>query len=1062
MNTFQTDFRLSHQNLRPKFQRLAVLLTTSALVCCGPAALADEIIDGTDETVIGTGGGTIGSPWNIAGDLYVGDTGNGSLSIEAGGRVQNAFGTIGTEAGSQGTVTVTGTGSVWSNTVSLVVGDLGKGTLNVEAGGRVESDLGYIGSVPGGHGSVTVTGAGSIWSSSFSLVVGDLGKGTLNIEAGGRVESGVGYVGSGAGSNGSATVTGAGSIWSNSSDLYVGDSGSGVLRVEDGGRVENRIGYIGFLTGSAGEVTVTGAGSVWANASDLYVGNSASGKLRVEAGGRVESTVGFIGGGADADGLVTVTGAGSVWSSLTSTLVGWHGNGTLNVEAGGRVESGLGVIGVGAGAQGTATVSGAGSTWFSSSDIYVGDAGNGTLTIEAGGKVENKNGIIGFDPHGDGGVIVTGPGSIWANTGILTVGHGGAGTLTIRDGGTVDGAFTVMVAATFGSTGTVNIGAASGDAAAAAGTLNVSTLAFGAGTGTLVFNHTETAYDFTTGVAGTGTILHEAGTTRLTGDYAGFTGSATVSGGTLLVNTAFNRAVSVLSGGALGGTGTVGDVTLDSGATLAPGNSIGTLNVAGDVSFGAGSTYAVEVNDGGSVAGVNNDLLHATGTVTLDSDATVMVSPENGADAGKTYASPTTYTILTADTAVNGTFGSVSDNFAFLDSSLSYDANNVYLTLVRNNFSFASMAGTRNQAAAAGGTESLGQGNILFDTVLGLSASQARGAFDAVSGEVHASLQGTLAEDSRFVRDAAKDRIRAAFAGVAAAEMPQLALHGGSGVAPQDTGGTVIWGQAYGAWGRNDTDGNAATIERSAGGVFFGADAELGQGWRAGLVAGYGHTDASVDARASSAKVDNYSLGAYGGNRFGPVTLGLGAAYTWQDIDTTRDVAFGGFTDRLTADYNGATAQAFAEVGYSLDTAFARLEPFAGVALIHQRADRFTEAGGAAALTVSSSSQTLGVTTLGVRGETRLATSGDVTTMLTGSLGWRHAFGDISPDARMLLSGGTPFTIAGTPIDRDTGLVEAGVRFDLGKGMGVDLTYRGEFGANALDQGARAAFSARF
>lgn len=404
------------------------------------------------------------------------------------------------------------------------------------------------------------------------------------------------------------------------------------------------------------------------------------------------------------------------------------------------MESRYSAIGYYPAGSGVVTISGPGSTWSNSDDIYVGHSGSGTLTIEAGGKVESRRGVIGFQSGADGAVTVAGPGSVWSTSGSLTVGSGGTGTLTIRDGGTVDVDGYLAIGPGVSATGALNIGAASGAAAAAAGTLDAAGIVFGVGTGMLVFNHTDTAYDFATGVTGTGTILHEAGTTRLTGGYAGYYGSATVSGGTLLVNTAFNQTVSVLSGGTLGGNGTVGDVTLGSGATLAPGNSIGTLNVAGDLSFGAGSTYAVEVNDGGSVAGVNNDLLHATGTVTLDSGATVTVTPENGTDTGQTYAKSTTYTILTADTAVNGTFGSVSDSFAFLDGVLSYDANNVYLTLLRNDFNFASMAATPNQAAAADGTESLGTGNVLYGTVLGLTESQARGAFDALSGEVHASL----------------------------------------------------------------------------------------------------------------------------------------------------------------------------------------------------------------------------------------------------------------------------------------------------------------------------------
>ena len=40
----------------------------------------------------------------------------------------------------------------------------------------------------------------------------------------------------------------------------------------------------------------------------------------------------------------------------------------------------------------------------------------------------------------------------------------------------------------------------------------------------------------------------------------------------------------------------------------------------------------------------------------------------------------TTYTILTATGGVSGAYSGVTSNFAFLTPSLSYDANNVYLT----------------------------------------------------------------------------------------------------------------------------------------------------------------------------------------------------------------------------------------------------------------------------------------------------------------------------------------------------------------------------------------------
>ena len=70
---------------------------------------------------------------------------------------------------------------------------------------------------------------------------------------------------------------------------------------------------------------------------------------------------------------------------------------------------------------------------------------------------------------------------------------------------------------TLGSTGTLNIGAGAGNPAAAPGTLNAPSVAFGAGTGTINFNHTSADYVFAPAISGGGTVNVLAGTTILTG-----------------------------------------------------------------------------------------------------------------------------------------------------------------------------------------------------------------------------------------------------------------------------------------------------------------------------------------------------------------------------------------------------------------------------------------------------------------------------------------------------------------------------------------------------------------
>jgi autotransporter-associated beta strand protein len=98
----------------------------------------------------------------------------------------------------------------------------------------------------------------------------------------------------------------------------------------------------------------------------------------------------------------------------------------------------------------------------------------------------------------------------------------------------------------------------------------------------------------------------------------------TISAGTLLVNGLFdkngnNTGVTLPSGTALGGTGTVGlAVTLSSGATLAPGDPVGTLTLTNNASglvFNSGSTNFVRI--AGVPEGQYGELKVSTGPVTL-------------------------------------------------------------------------------------------------------------------------------------------------------------------------------------------------------------------------------------------------------------------------------------------------------------------------------------------------------------------------------------------------------------------------------------------------------------
>lgn len=545
--------------------------------------------------------------------------------------------------------------------------------------------------------------------------------------------------------------------------------------------------------------------------------------------------------------------------------------------------------------------------------------------------------------------------------------------------------------------------------------------------------------------AGAGNII------AFTGDSSGFTGITTVETGALAVNGQLGGTLGVTAGARLQGIGTVGEVTV--AGTIAPGNSIGTLNVAGNITFNPGSTYEVEIDAVGQ-----SDRIVATGSATINGGSVRVL-----AGAGS-YAPQTRYTILTAAGPRTGTFtGGVNSNLAFLDPALSYDANNVYLTMVRNGLSFQTVGLTWNQVAAGAATESLGGSHAVHNAVLTLSADQARGAFDQLSGEVHASARTALIEDSRFLRSAVNDRLRAASGGVGATQGDAVTYVDGKPVpAAPGTDRFTVWGQGFGSWGRTDGDGNAAKLGRKTGGFFIGADTPVFDRWRLGAVAGYSRTTFDVKSRHSSGTSDNYHLGLYAGANWGALALRTGAAYTWHDIETNRTVGFAGFNDRLKGDYGAGTAQLFGELAYGFFMGSTRFEPFANLAYVNLHTDGFAEQGGAAALTGTAANTDAVFGTLGLRASTTF-TLGGANLTAKGMLGWRHAFGDTTPLAALRFAGGgSPFGIGGVPVARNAAVIEAGLDYAISPNATLGISYGGQFGSGIADHSAKANFNVRF
>ncbi len=159
----------------------------------------------------------------------------------------------------------------------------------------------------------------------------------------------------------------------------------------------------------------------------------------------------------------------------------------------------------------------------------------------------------------------------------------------------------------------------------------------------------------------------------------GSTTNTTVSGGKLLVNNTSGSGTGTgnvsVTGGILGGNGTISQSVSLSGGAIAPGNGAGTLNVTGGVTFTAGAA-ALSVEIGGTNPGINYDQLVVGGILDLTAGGTINLSLINAyAPPSSPIGTLTDFTIATAAGGVTGTFS----NFSFPDANwnLVYNANSV-------------------------------------------------------------------------------------------------------------------------------------------------------------------------------------------------------------------------------------------------------------------------------------------------------------------------------------------------------------------------------------------------
>lgn len=995
-------------------------------------------LSGAGSVVIGSGAYLVTGSTNATATFSGTITGNGSFEFTGSG-TQILTGSV--NLGGDLSVCSCGTGQLILRGGSSTIGGdviVSGGTLAVEQGGTLSNGAGTLAV----SGALRIDGAGSTVTTGIVLLQGFGGTTALTI-SGGATLTGSGGAGlAGFGGSASALVTGTGSLWSvGGGGLSIGSGFStdavsltladgGELRLTSGDLQIDALGTFNLGNGGrAGTLTIT-AGAIL-NDGAIVADFTDAATLAYDIAGSGSVT-------KRGSGVLTLSGSNSYTGG--TTIAG----GTLSVAS----EANLGDV------SGALTLNGGvlqvtGTSFNQSARNIVFGASGGGFDIAAAGNTftvtQSFSGAGSLSKAGAGTLVLTGTHSYTGTTtvsgGTLRAGKAGsfssASAFTIADGATLDLAGFDQTISSFAGTGTIALGAGT----LTTGSDNVSTSFSGALTGA-------------GGLTKTG-----SGTLTLTGTSS-YSGSTRVQAGKLVVNGSIANSVVTLDAGTLAGSGTVGGIVANGGGTVAPGNSIGTLTVSGNVSFASGSTYQVEVNAAGQ-----SDRIVASGTATL-SGGTVEVLAESG-----NYAASTSYTILTASGGVSGQFSTVTSNLAFLTPSLSYGGTSVTLTMSRNQTLFFDVAASRNQGGIAVAAEALGAGNPVYDALVSGTAAEARAGFDLLSGEAHAQAVSVRLGESALVREAILGRLRG----------PLLTMPGGqvaasfsadlpgrkSGVAlpaPRFAPRYVLWGEAIGGAGNTSGDGNAAGLSRRTGGAILGADLKLydtgASSLRVGIAGGYTQSRFDLDARLSTGKLESGHAALYAGARFGQLRLDAGLAYSWGESDIRRQVAIRGFGDLLRSQRPGSVAQGFTELGYAFAFQGIALEPFAQLALLRVSSDATTEQGGAAALRLFSSEQNLGFATLGLRAEAQILATPFFARAL---LGWRHGFGDLTPQAlTAFASGTTPSRVFAAPIDRNALTAEAGLDWRAGRNTTLGLTYAATIGERSRDHALKGRVEMRF
>jgi outer membrane autotransporter protein len=855
---------------------------------------------------------------------------------------------------------------------------------------------------------------------------------------------------------------------------FIGGLNRPIVLNAGGGTIDtgNQFLVISTSISGPGGLTKNGIGTL-----DLQVAATHTGGTTINAGTLVLDSVG---GSLPVGGALTVNGGffdmseiatGQTVGALTGTIgVISLGANTLTTNSSANTMLATQIWGIGSLVkQGSGILTLAGNNFYSGGTTVSGglinfaaanNLGTGAITLNGGGlqwatgntlDISSRLAPLGaaggtFDTNGNNVTLA----ATISGAGALT--KQGLGTLTLSAGNTYSGG-TVVTGGLINFNSANNFGPGmvtlngGGLQWATGSTADISSklMPLGAGGGILDTNGNNVT--LATAITGSGGLAKQGlGTLNLTGTNT-YTGGTAVFAGTLSVNGSVAGNVAVGSVGTLGGNGTIAGNVVNAG-TLAPGNSIGLLTVSGSYTQMAGSTYQVEANAAGQA-----DRINVGGTAAIQG-GTVQVQAAAGS-----YANSTTYTILRATGGVSGTYAGVSSNFAFLTPTLSYDANDVFLTLALGQNAFTSFSGiTPNQKAVGVAlNQSFANAAGDFATVIGalagLNTVQGPLALNTISGEPYADF-GTMNTNNAAMFMNALGQQMANARGSSASTGQRQALAQACEIESCDgTGPLNAWASALGGLGSVLGDSNASTLTYNFGGAAAGLDYRFDPRFLAGIGVGYTHGTQWVNTFMGQGWSDSVSVAAYGSFTQSGFYLDALAGYAYFNNQLQRQIQIPGLQQRTATGSTGAN-QFLGQIegGYKVDVyapAAATVTPFGRFQISSVTQNAFSESG-AQSLDLNVAQQTTNSqrTTIGADLGSSIGLGNERKLDLAVRLGWQHEFASTSRPITAAFAGapGNSFTVFGATPARDAAVVGLQAMTNIADATQVYLRYDGGVG----------------